>query len=133
LGYKETAPIFAFLQIAAHHLRVVCCGKLTIFVKGDRMKTVISKSEQHERALMVNRLRRIEGQVRGISEMIVQGRSCEDVAQQMAATRRALEKAYLHMMSCSIMEAVADLSDESMTHAKRKELDRVIELGQKYA
>ena len=68
------------------------------------MKTVISKSEQHERALMVNRLRRIEGQVRGISEMIVQGRSCEDVAQQMAATRRALEKAYLHMMSCSIMD-----------------------------
>lgn len=97
------------------------------------MKHLISEREQQERAAMVNRLRRIEGQVRGISEMITQGRSCEDVAQQMAAARRALEKAYLHMMSCSIMEAVADLSDDSMTATKRKELDRVVELLQKYA
>jgi DNA-binding FrmR family transcriptional regulator len=97
------------------------------------MKHEISEREQQERAAMVNRLRRIEGQVRGVSEMIAQGRSCEDVAQQMAATRRALEKAYLHMMSCSIMEAVADLSDDSMMRTKRKELDRVVELLQKYA
>jgi CsoR family transcriptional regulator, copper-sensing transcriptional repressor len=97
------------------------------------MKTIMSEREQHERVAMVNRLRRIEGQVRGISEMISQGRSCEDVAQQMAAARRALEKAYLHMMSCSIMEAVADLSDESVMRDKRKELDRVVELLQKYA
>jgi DNA-binding FrmR family transcriptional regulator len=97
------------------------------------MKHAISEREQQERAAMVNRLRRIEGQVRGISEMITQGRSCEDVAQQMAATRRALEKAYLHMMSCSIMEAVAELSDDSTMHTKRKELDRVVELLQKYA
>ncbi len=97
------------------------------------MKTVMSEREQQERAAMVNRLRRIEGQVRGITQMIEQGRSCEDVAQQMAATRRALEKAYLHMMSCSIMEAVADLSDKSMLRDKRKELDRVVELLQKYA
>ena len=97
------------------------------------MKHLISEREQQERAAMVNRLRRIEGQVRGISEMITQGRSCEDVAQQMAATRRALEKAYLHMMSCSIMEAVADLSDDSTMATKRKELDRVVELLQKYA
>lgn len=97
------------------------------------MKHGISEREQQERAAMVNRLRRIEGQVRGISEMITQGRSCEDVAQQMAATRRALEKAYLHMMSCSIMEAVADLSDDSTIRTKRKELDRVVELLQKYA
>lgn len=82
---------------------------------------------------MVNRLRRIEGQVRGIIQMIDRGQGCEEVAQQMAATRRALEKAYLHMMSCSIMEAVADLSDESMLPDKRKELDRVVELLRKYA
>jgi DNA-binding FrmR family transcriptional regulator len=97
------------------------------------MKIVMSGRERQERAAMVNRLRRIEGQVRGISQMIDQGQGCEEVAQQMAATRRALEKAYLHMMSCSIMEAVADLSDESMLPDKRKELDRVVELLQKYA
>jgi DNA-binding FrmR family transcriptional regulator len=39
------------------------------------------------------RLRRIEGQVRGIQRMCDQGRECDEVLTQMTATIRALESA----------------------------------------
>ena len=46
---------------------------------------------EHQRDV-VNRLKRIEGQVRGLIDMVESGRPCEDVAQQMSAARKAMEK-----------------------------------------
>ncbi len=40
---------------------------------------------------ILKRLRRIEGQVRGLQKMVEQGRPCEEVLTQMTATRRAME------------------------------------------
>ncbi len=37
---------------------------------------------------VVNRLKRIEGQIRGLIDMVQTERSCEEVAQQMAAARK---------------------------------------------
>ncbi len=48
---------------------------------------------EHQRDI-VNRLRRIEGQVRALAEMIDAGRPCEDIAQQMSAARKAMDKAF---------------------------------------
>ena len=47
---------------------------------------------EHQRDV-VNRLKRIEGQVRGLIDMVESGRPCEDVAQQMSAARKAMEEA----------------------------------------
>lgn len=41
--------------------------------------------------LMIRRLRRIEGQVRGIQKMIDDGRDCESIIIQLAAVRSAIE------------------------------------------
>jgi DNA-binding FrmR family transcriptional regulator len=41
---------------------------------------------------VLNRLRRIEGQVRGLQQMIADGRDCRDVTTQIAAANRALEQ-----------------------------------------
>ena len=41
------------------------------------------------------RLRRIEGQVRGVQRMIEEGRECPDILQQMAAIRAAMHQASL--------------------------------------
>jgi len=62
---------------------------------------------EHQRDI-VNRLRRIEGQVRGLVEMVDSGRSCEDIAQQMSAARKAMDKAFYRMMACSMLEAVTN-------------------------
>ena len=41
--------------------------------------------------LLIRRLRRIEGQVRGIQKMIGDGRDCESIITQLAAIRSAIE------------------------------------------
>mgnify|MGYP000011041390 FL=1 len=64
----------------------------------------VQRSE-HQRDI-VNRLRRIEGQVRALAEMVEAGRPCEDIAQQMSAARKAMDKAFYRLMACSMLEAV---------------------------
>ncbi len=41
------------------------------------------------------RLRRIEGQVRGVQRMVDEGRECSDILQQLAAIRSAVYQASL--------------------------------------
>lgn len=48
------------------------------------------------------RLARIEGQVRAVRRMIEEDRSCENIAQQLSAARRALDRAFYEMVSCMI-------------------------------
>ena len=62
--------------------------------------TVI-KDRRHQ-AELVLRLKRIEGQLRGIQAMIEDGADCEQVVQQMSASRRALDKAFFNMLACAI-------------------------------
>lgn len=59
-------------------------------------------SQPKERRDMIVRLRRIEGQLRGIQKMIEDGADCEDVAQQLSASRKALDKAFYHMLACVV-------------------------------
>ena len=62
--------------------------------------TVI-KDRRHQ-AELVLRLKRVEGQLRGIQAMIEDGADCEKVVQQMSASRRALDKAFFNMLACAI-------------------------------
>ncbi len=55
-----------------------------------------------ERKSLVVRLRRVEGQLRGIQAMIDSGADCEQVAQQMAAARKALDRAFFATFACAI-------------------------------
>ena len=55
----------------------------------------------HQRDLVV-RLRRVEGQLRAIQAMIEAGEDCEKVAQQLSASRRALDKAFFNVLACAI-------------------------------
>lgn len=84
---------------------------------------------EHQRDV-VNRLKRIEGQVRGLIEMVESGRGCEDVAQQMAAARKAMDKAFYRMMACSVMDAVSASDSEINTFRQVERSTRILE---KYA
>jgi len=57
-------------------------------------------SDAKTRADLLNRLKRAEGQLRGIQRMIEEGQGCRDIATQMAAVRKALDSAYVHMTVC---------------------------------
>ena len=57
---------------------------------------------------LVPRLRRIEGQVRGIARMVEERRYCIDVIQQLTAVRRALDEVSLKVMKGHINSCVSD-------------------------
>jgi CsoR family transcriptional regulator, copper-sensing transcriptional repressor len=82
-----------------------------------------SYRSEHQREV-VNRLRRIEGQVRALVEMVESGRPCEDVAQQMSAARKAMDKAFYRMMACSVMEAVTGTDSEADVERSTRILER---------
>ena len=50
-----------------------------------------TKAESDPREKMLKRLRRLEGQIRGIQTMIEEGRECYDILTQIMAVRAALE------------------------------------------
>ncbi|MBI2496219.1 MAG: metal-sensitive transcriptional regulator [Candidatus Omnitrophica bacterium] len=54
------------------------------------------------------RLRRIEGQVRGITRMVEGRRYCMDIVQQLTAARRALDQVSLQVMSGHINTCVSE-------------------------
>ena len=76
---------------------------------------------------LLARLRRIEGQVRGIERMVVDDRYCIDVLTQISAAQAALDKVALglldeHARSCVLGvegELQADRTDELMAAVGR--------------
>ena len=42
---------------------------------------------------VANRLARVEGQIRGVRQMVLEGRDCSEVLLQIAAVRKALDSA----------------------------------------
>ncbi len=57
--------------------------------------------EQDKKAL-IPRLKRIEGQIRGVRRLIDEDAPCESVAQQFSAARRVLDKAFHSLAGCLI-------------------------------
>ena len=48
-------------------------------------------AEEVSKELLVNRLKRIEGQIRGLQKMVEEGRDCESIMTQLVAVRAAIE------------------------------------------
>lgn len=76
-------------------------------------------SDQTARTDLLNRLKRAEGQLRGIQRMIEAGDPCLDIAGQMAAVRKALDSAYVRMTVCFMeQELAARLSPDGRADAE---------------
>lgn len=79
---------------------------------------------------LIGRLNRIEGQVRGISRMVVDGRYCIDILTQLQAVRAALSKVETailqdHMGKC--IEGAIMSGDAAHQRAKVGELVKLLE------
>jgi DNA-binding FrmR family transcriptional regulator len=57
---------------------------------------------------LVNRLRRVEGQVRGVQKMVDEDRYCIDVLTQISAIQAALDKVALGLMDDHARHCVID-------------------------
>jgi DNA-binding FrmR family transcriptional regulator len=57
-------------------------------------------TDESARTDVLNRLKRAEGQLRGIQRMIEDGENCLKIGQQFSAVRKALDSTYLRMTVC---------------------------------
>lgn len=78
----------------------------------------------------LNRLKRIEGQVRGVAQMIRDDRYCMDTLHQIAAIKSALTKVETQVLkdhaACCVAEAIAT-GDEGEQREKFEELVDLLE------
>jgi CsoR family transcriptional regulator, copper-sensing transcriptional repressor len=59
-----------------------------------------------DEARILNRLARIEGQVRGLQRMIEEGKECEQILAQLAAVNSALDRVGTHLISHHMKECL---------------------------
>jgi len=77
-------------------------------------------SYSRDKAILIRRLRRIEGQVRGIERMIERREYCIDILQQTAALRAAIDSVALLILEDHVQGCVR-------TAAEKGDPDRYIE------
>ncbi len=102
-------------------------GTGTTLVPTEIPEAIRMTTDQHTRALLI-RLRRIEGQVRGIARMVEEDKYCIDILTQVSAASRALQSVALalleeHMAHCLLDAAQAG---ELQQEAKLKEASDAI-------
>ncbi len=56
----------------------------------------------------MNRLRRLEGQVRGIQRLVDEGAECRSVMTQLAAVRAAIDRVGFKLIAAGLREAETD-------------------------
>jgi CsoR family transcriptional regulator, copper-sensing transcriptional repressor len=69
-------------------------------ISNDESCAVSVLTDSQARTDVLNRLRRAEGQIRGIQRMVEGGEDCLKIGQQFSAVRKALDSTYLRMTVC---------------------------------
>jgi DNA-binding FrmR family transcriptional regulator len=83
-------------------------------------------TDSSAKADLLRRVRRIEGQARGIAKMIEEDRDCREVLQQLAAVRSAAHQATVALVRVYASECVAsDGSPDEIADALATALSRL--------
>lgn len=65
--------------------------------------------ENDNQKIIINRLKKIEGQIRGIQKMILDSRDCSDILMQMSAIKSALKKTNYLILKKYTSKCLGDL------------------------
>ncbi|GAT70995.1 transcriptional regulator [Planomonospora sphaerica] len=74
----------------------------------------------HDKQNHLKRLRRIEGQVRGLQRMVDEDQYCIDILTQVAAANRALQSFALALLEEHMAHCVADATAKGGAEAEAK-------------
>ena len=78
------------------------------------------------RSELLHRLRRAEGQVRGLQKLLEEGADCTKIAQQLLATRHALDSTYVRLnLSVAEQELEAHQTEGLPPEAIGEVIDRL--------
>ena len=88
------------------------------------------RTETHGK--LVHRLRRIEGQVRGIQKMVEEGRYCVEIMTQIDAVVAALARVQDGVLESHLEHCVAGALEGADLGARREKVGEVVTLLKKY-
>ncbi|GAB3459186.1 hypothetical protein GCM10027321_16380 [Massilia terrae] len=79
---------------------------------------------------LLNRLARVEGQLRGVQKLIAlaaEPSDCDAVAQQMAAARKALDRSFVQLLAATMTAQTADAADLNQAKERAAHLAALLE------
>lgn len=79
-----------------------------------------------QKGQVLKRLKRAEGQVRGIARMVEEDTYCIDVLTQVSAARAALDKVAIELMRDHAKHCMSHITDEEQQNIKADELARAV-------
>jgi DNA-binding FrmR family transcriptional regulator len=86
-----------------------------------------------EKAALVKRLHRIEGQVRGIERMVDEDRYCIDILTQISAVTTALESVAFRVLDAHVQHCVADALASGDAGAAASKSSELLEAVHRFA
>jgi len=95
------------------------------------MKNFIMMNSE-EKARVVSRLKRIEGQIRGIQKMVEEDRYCIDILSQTASIVSALRGVEDQIMQQHLNTCVSDAMKSDDTNLKNEKINEVMSVLSKF-
>lgn len=89
----------------------------------------MKRNDLQAKEALLNRLKRIEGQVRGLQVMVTEGRECREILQQMNATRSAMQSATLTLMQDYASNCLLDVEGKSPDERQEMMQDLIMMIG----
>jgi DNA-binding FrmR family transcriptional regulator len=93
----------------------------------------MSHGYSEDKRKILNRLRRIEGQVRGIEKMVEDDRYCIDVLTQVGAVMTALESVGLKVLEDHTRHCVAGALSSGDEHEARAKVEELIAAVERFS
>ncbi len=84
--------------------------------------------QQETKAQVTKRLRRIEGQVRGLSRMVEEDRYCIDIVTQLSAVRAALRKVEEEVLRDHVAHCVEGAITSGNRAEQRKKIAELMDV-----
>lgn len=94
---------------------------------GDRALHHAHVHSEESLRLIVNRLSRIEGHIRGVKTMVQESRPCPDVLVQIAAVRGALDRVARLILDEHLTECIARAAEEGNIDVEIAELKSALD------
>jgi DNA-binding FrmR family transcriptional regulator len=74
---------------------------------------------------VIRRLRRAEGQIRGVIGMLEEGRDCTEVVMQLAAVSRALDRAGFKVIASGLQQCLAASGEPADRKANLEQMEKL--------
>jgi DNA-binding FrmR family transcriptional regulator len=99
--------------------------------RGDRQMSEKGSLSTETEQDVLDRLKRVEGQIRGLQRMIQEGQDCRSVVTQLSAVRAALDRAAFLYFASHMKECLSRTPGEG--EAKAPSVDEMMEMFLKLA